>query len=245
MSATTAVVFATYVRNLTWFQKCDRDLWSAICRFFLVLWAITIVWRIETVCQQSVSILSMTFQGAHCRVSDIRYYGVAQIAFYVSEAVWICRNWHRKRKDDELMLWHHCTTIGLILYWGVYNHLYVLATILPSLHDCTDIFLDSAKYIGRLAKQKRFQRWKSWLLLSKDILFGLFVALWTAIRIVYIPLFVLPTLYNASDRHRVPHAIEAFSALCLLQIAQIYWSVLIFKAVANALRGEKLQDDRE
>lgn len=252
-AAVTVIVAAVALRNLVpQCDRVDRDLWSALCRIVLVLWAISIVWRANgrqcvDIGAQPHSLLSTRFDGSLCGVQDVAYYGTAQIAFYVSEAVWILRECRQRRKDDGLLLLHHAVTVGLLAFWGIYHNLYWLSVLLPSLHDFSDIFVDGAKYARRAAQKSACGfRLRNALKTLSDVLFAGFVLSWFAIRVYYIPWRFLPALLVAPDRDTLPHALVAFGILCALQVAQAYWTLLIVRAVYTALqKGGNVEDERE
>ena len=248
--ATTMTVAAVALRNLCpIFDSIDRDLWSAVCRIAFVAWAMCLAWRSLLQCDANSgpsSLLTTHYDGSECGATDIAYYGAAQVAFYVSEAVWIVRQ-PRRRSDDGLMLVHHAVSVGLISFWGLYHHLYWLSTVMPAMHDASDVFVDGAKYARRLARLRSTgARLRFFMLSLSDVFFALFVLTWFAIRVFYIPTQLLPNLLAAPDRDALPHALVAFGILCALQVAQAYWTLLIVRAGWRAVRqGGRVEDERE
>lgn len=86
-----------------------------------------------------------------------------------------------KRKDFWEMFVHHVITLMLLSFSWVYN-LTRIGVYTLLLHDCSDIFLESAKMANYMKKQD----------LSTGI-FVIFTIVWTATRLVIYPKNVVGT----------------------------------------------------
>lgn len=242
------IAFACFVRVATPLRTINRDLWSCACRCISVIWFLTILsrslercgdrgWQPLTTPDANPFSAVVRDRGLNqCMPVDLAYFPVAQIVYYLSEVAWIfAQPRETLRKDDHVLLAHHVVTTLLIGFWGVYLHGYWLSTLLPTLHDVNDVFIDLAKYLKRRGD-----------ISSKliDICFGLFVLSWMYTRVYYIPSQFLPQLWNDPDGPLIPFAYFGFSLLILLQFAQAYWTLLILRAVWRAVVTSQLEDER-
>lgn len=84
-----------------------------------------------------------------------------------------------KRKDFWEMLAHHFVTIILLVLSWTCN-LVRAGSLVLVIHDCADIFLESAK----MMKYIKWQR-------TCDVLFGIFTITWIGTRLVVYPFWVL------------------------------------------------------
>lgn len=171
--------------------------------------------------------------------ADLAYFPFAQVVYYVSEMAWLAEQQReRLRKDDDLMFAHHVVTTLLIGFWGLQLRYYWIATLLPTLHDVNDIFIDLAKYLKRRGDVSQT---------SINVYFGLFVLSWLCTRVYYIPTQFLPQLWHDPDGPLVESAYIGFAWLVLLQFAQAYWTAMIARAVWRAVASgsNRLQDERD
>ena len=89
-----------------------------------------------------------------------------------------------KRKDFlEMMIHHIITILLLVLSWTC--NLVRVGTLVLVIHDCADIFLESAK----MMKYIKWQR-------TCDILFGIFTLTWIGTRLVMYPFWILNRYFS-------------------------------------------------
>lgn len=236
-----AAALACVARITKPLEEVDRDLWSFMFRSVTILWFNCILWRSDCSIyplDTSFSNVVTQFGPNQCLPTDIQYFPIAQIVFYVAEIGWLLtRPKEQLRKDDTIMVAHHVITSSLIAFWGVYYQLYWLATFLPCLHDASDLFIDYAKY----AKRNHLLS-----LNGLNILFALFVGSWVSLRMYYIPGHMLPSLWYDPAGPLVPYAYFGFGLLIVLQFAQAFWTYMIGLAIVKAFQtGEELDDQRE
>jgi sphingoid base N-palmitoyltransferase len=135
---------------------------------------------------------------------------------------------------------HHVATIGLVLYsWQVNFSRVGAMTFLC--HDANDVFLEGAK----LARYARRQGLATGL-------FAAFAGSWFVTRLFYFPLWIIWTAWHdPAPRIALPYGVDpdphflAFQSMLFFLLAlHAYWSYLILKVLAKALKG-KVEDVRE
>lgn len=140
-----------------------------------------------------------------------------------------------KRKDFFEMMAHHFVTILLLVLSWTCN-LTRMGSLVLILHDCADIFLESAKmtkYIG-------WQR-------TCDVLFLIFTIIWIITRIGIYPFWILrSTCFDAKLIVPMFPAYYIFnSMLLLLLVLHFIWTYFILKVCYRAvLSGQTGTDTR-
>merc|ERR1719411_217075 len=149
--------------------------------------------------------------------SSVWWYYMVELTFYWSLSI---SQWFDvKRKDFLEMFIHHCTTIALLSFSWTCN-LTRCGSLVLLTHDCADIFLELAKML-HYAK----------LNTSCDIVFGVFLLVWTATR-----LGVFPTWIFYSSTVEALQILEMFPAyyifnglFSILLILHVVWTFFIYK----------------
>lgn len=178
-----------------------------------------------------------------------------QLAYYI-QAIPTLFIWDTKRSDFYAMLVHHCFTIGLISY-SIGCNFFRFGVVILLLHDVCDVFLESAKLfklsnpiLFHLTCFRSYLEYKN----STDITFGVFLLTWIAMRLVYLPMFVMPScmvdplLYLAApyNVNPEPHYFFLNGLLVLLYCIHIYWTYPIVKIAYSAIvLGIDVEDVRE
>jgi hypothetical protein len=128
-------------------------------------------------CLPFISILN--FQGI---TNDVWWYYMLSLSFYWALLFSVFED--IKRKDFlEMMIHHIITILLLVLSWTC--NLVRVGTLVLVIHDCADIFLESAK----MMKYIKWQR-------TCDILFGIFTLTWIGTRLVMYPFWILNRYFD-------------------------------------------------
>jgi len=157
-----------------------------------------------------------------------------ELSFYWSLS--ISQFFDVKRKDFVEMFIHHVTTIALLsLSWTC--NLTRCGSLVLLVHDCSDVFLELAKML-HYAKLNTLC----------DVIFGIFVLVWTFTRLGLFPTWIL---YSATVE--APQILEMFPAyyifnglFSVLLILHVIWTFFIYKIAFNALakKDEQIRDSR-
>ncbi|KAL0716525.1 hypothetical protein Bca4012_065847 [Brassica carinata] len=148
--------------------------------------------------------------------------------------------WETRRSDFKVMIVHHIVTSFLIILSYVFRFSRTGSLIL-AVHEITDVFLE----IGKMCKYSGLES-------MATVSFILFFLSWTALRLVYYPLWILwGTSYesiNVKLEWDKRNSMEAglpstmyyvFNTfLWCLQILHIYWWVLICRMFINQIRSK-------
>ncbi|KAG7598278.1 TRAM/LAG1/CLN8 homology domain [Arabidopsis suecica] len=150
--------------------------------------------------------------------------------------------WETRRSDFKVMLVHHIVTSFLI------NLSYVLrfsriGSVILALHEISDVFLE----IGKMCKYSGAEAMTS-------VSFILFFLSWTALRLIYYPLWILWSTSYESIKVKMEywdkkHLMETgpnlmvfyyvFNTLLYcLQILHIYWWILIYRVLISQIRAK-------
>jgi len=164
---------------------------------------------------------------------SIWWYYMIELTFYWSLS--ISQFFDVKRKDFVEMFIHHVTTIALLSFSWTCN-LTRCGSLVLLTHDCGDIFLELAKML-HYAKLNTLC----------DIVFGLFLCIWTATR-----LGVFPTWIFYSSTVEAPQIVEMFPAyyifnglFSILLVLHVIWTYFIYKVAYRSLtKSGKTQDSR-
>ncbi|XP_030065330.1 ceramide synthase 6 isoform X2 [Microcaecilia unicolor] len=138
-------------------------------------------------------------------------------------------------QDFGLMVVHHCTAVLLLTSSYVIN-MVRMGTLIMSLHDVNDLFLQAAKLANYTKCQKLC-----------DLLFGLFAILFIVTRLCIYPLWLLNSTLFDSWEIVGPFPSWWFMnfLLLIIQVLNFMWSCIIIKMVWKAFsKGKVSKDDR-
>lgn len=267
VAALVAALLATrYSVGKTW----QRETWGLLCRGVFFVWFQSLWWRAERSCGlegtsflfgvvplrfPTLSLVHGLWPETTCALMPVElvYFPLAQIAYYLAELQWLAALAPgERRKDDVVLVIHHWLTIvcvGVSVYVGA---LWAVSLIL-SLYDLSDIVLDAAKWMRSTAKflskaDKSAQLRKRLLLAASSRLFYVFVVVWFATRIYYVPVNIVISMWN--DRFTHPHDFVAvhyvvWVFLCFIQLPQVVWTFLILRIAYRNAVGGSIKDDRD
>jgi len=147
------------------------------------------------------------------------------------------------RSDIMLLYGHHFVTFCL-LAGSNWVGMEKIGLLVLFLHDCSDVFLEFAKF----SRSQEFPQW------TQNLSFVICLASWVVFRLIYFPFWVLWTIvFDSSNYIKIAMGIPFFchKAIFLillgsLLIMHFYWSYLLGKIVYNFLvKGEVPNDIRE
>ena len=155
-----------------------------------------------------------------------------ELGFYISLV--LTQIVDTKRKDFWQMFVHHIVTILLIvLSWACNFHR--IGVVVMAIHDVSDVPMEGAK----LAKYCKKQR-------LADLLFAIFTLTW-----IYTRCYLLPSRVIYYTSYKALSIIPFFPAyyifnglLCVLQLLNLVWTVLIIRIVFYALQNDGMRDLR-
>ncbi|KAL3570912.1 hypothetical protein D5086_028161 [Populus alba] len=149
--------------------------------------------------------------------------------------------WETRRSDFGVSMGHHIVTFILIVLSYILRFGRVGAVVL-ALHDATDVFMEIAK----MSKYSGYE-------LMASVFFLMFVLLWTILRIIYYPFWILrSTSYEIvlaikKEKQMVdgPICYYLFNTLLFsLLVLHIYWWILMIGMVmAQIQAGGQVSDD--
>lgn len=169
----------------------------------------------------------------HHLTTDVWLYYMVELAFYWS--LLISQFFDVQRSDFKEMFAHHLATIALLSLSWMCN-LFRVGTLVLWVHDCADIFLESAKmfkYAGLEA-------------ISNALFYG-FAISWMVTRLGYFPSWILYSITVEA-----PQIIDYFGAyqvfsglLSVLLILNLFWAYFIFKVAYLQIMAEdgKIEKD--
>jgi len=169
-----------------------------------------------------------------------RGYYLLGLAFY-SQALLSLIFFDKPRSDYWEYMLHHIVTIFLITA-SYYTRVQRYGLIILMLHDLGDIWLNWAKSFKYLGK-----RFKS----ATDLLFVVFVLVFVATRLVFLPLTVIPSGYYEAMQvgpimgGHIPGFTPMNCALVVLQLLHCFWFYMIIVAVYKQIVTGDLDDIRE
>ncbi|TRY70008.1 hypothetical protein TCAL_13985 [Tigriopus californicus] len=149
--------------------------------------------------------------------TGIWLYYMIELSFYWS--LLISQFFDVQRSDFWEMFAHHIAAILLLsLSWAC--NLFRVGTLVLWVHDCADVFLESAKMFRYLGKQS-----------ISDALFYGFAISWMVTRLGYFPTWILYSItVEAGQFIQYFGAYQVFSALLsILLILNLFWAYFIFK----------------
>ncbi len=195
-------------------DKFAESGWKALCYSGLYfyswycLWDKTWFWHI-TACWYQYPEHSIT--------DDIRTYYLVEVGFYFS--LLFSQFFDVQRSDFWEMFAHHMATLSLLgLSWTC--NLFRVGTLVIWVHDCADVFLESAKmfkYVG-------------WERVS-DALFYSFAVSWVVTRLGYFPTWIIYSItVEAGQFIQYFPAYHVFSLLLsAVLILDLFWFYFIAK----------------
>ncbi|KAF6730459.1 Ceramide synthase 5 [Oryzias melastigma] len=161
------------------------------------------------------------------------YYYLAELAFYSS--LMFSQFTDIRRKDFFIMFVHHLATILLITF-SYTNNMVRVGTMIMSLHDASDIFLEAAK----LANYAKYQR-------LCDSMFVVFTLIFFLTRLVIFPFWVIYSVLFESWEIVGPYRAWWLlnGLLLVLQCLHVIWFYLIARIAIKAIfKGKVSKDDR-
>ncbi|CAC5378028.1 Ceramide synthase 5 [Mytilus coruscus] len=166
--------------------------------------------------------------------NDVYWYYAIELGFYWSLLFTLSTD--HKRKDFTEMVTHHVVTIILVFFSWVTNFVRI-GTLVLCVHDAVDYFLAGAKIATYMKKET-----------LSTILFGMFLLVWIATRLIIFPFFVV---YSATFESGIIKGLRGsytfifFNGLLyVLQILHIIWTYMIIRIVHHKLTQGKIADVR-
>ncbi|CAN1311802.1 Ceramide synthase 1 LOH3 [Linum perenne] len=161
--------------------------------------------------------------------------------FYVGPGDHVWPDLKTKRSDFSVSMGHHLATLALLLISYITRFARVGAIVL-AIHDATDMFLEPAK----MARYSGFESLSS-------VFFAVFVLVWTALRIICFPVWILRStgteLVTILDVEKYgatgPAYYYLFNTLliCLLIVNVYWWKLMIMMVIEQIKAKGKLGDD--
>ncbi|ODN01980.1 Ceramide synthase hyl-1 [Orchesella cincta] len=139
-----------------------------------------------------------------------------------------------KRKDFWEMLIHHVITIVLMgLAWT--HNLFKLGMLTLLLHDCSDVFIESAK-MANYSKRDN---------LATGI-FVVFTMVWVVTRLIIFPGKIMKSCLESPHFLALPSAPRNIitGLIIFLLCLHLFWTYFIVKVAKAALSSEKTKDAR-
>ena len=164
----------------------------------------------------------------------LRHICALQIAYYVSASVLLL--WEVSRKDQAMMMVHHCATI--VLTGACYACDYTRAGVaIMLLHDINDVIMELAKICSYTRRH-----------LAANALFVLFIVTWVALRMVAFPAVIIrSTMWEVLEVLGFPPPCYRLinTLFCLLYCIHVYWFFLILRVAWRMRDTGKAEDVRE
>jgi hypothetical protein len=219
-------------------RKLSESVWKVLFYVVSFGWSMVLVARRNWTWIDSYDALFDHVPALHAapeRIdADIRLFYLFELGFYL-HSIYAHVAIETRRKDFVEMLIHHVATFALI---GIsYSTRFVaIGTLIVSLHDVSDILLETAKQYIYLGRETMANVW-----------FALWVLSWIVMRLVYFPFFILPASMwvSVAKIGRYPHWESCFIMLLTLQILHIFWSCMIARMIYRMFAGDKVRDTRE
>lgn len=130
------------------------------------------------------------------------------------------------------MLSHHVVTVMLMSFSWTCNF-HRVGSLIMSLHDCADIFMEAAKALN-YAKIKKLA----------DPVFGTFVISWVVTRLGWFPRIYYGCLFQT----RMPAYPAYFflnSLMTILLFLHLFWTYLIYQMIEDTFKkGGLMKDSR-
>lgn len=162
--------------------------------------------------------------------NDIWWYYMISMAFYWSLTA--SQFYDVKRKDFWQMFAHHMITILLMALSWVCN-LHRVGSLVLLVHDCADIFLESAK----LTKYAQYQK-------VCDTIFAVFTVVWIVTRLMLYPRIIYSSSVEAPQILPMFPAYYIFNTLLiLLLVLHVCWTYLIVQIAIKAIKSGQMEGD--
>lgn len=162
--------------------------------------------------------------------NDIWWYYMISMAFYWSLTA--SQFYDVKRKDFWQMFAHHMITILLMALSWVCN-LHRVGSLVLLVHDCADIFLESAK----LTKYAQYQK-------VCDTIFAIFTVVWIVTRLILYPRIIYSSSVEAPQILPMFPAYYIFNTLLiLLLVLHVCWTYLIVQIAVKAIKSGQMEGD--
>ncbi len=197
----------------------------------------------EPTCNESgiavwVSDMKLNWDGyPYHKVSNaVKFYYHMELGCYLHQLLW-CEV-TTSRTDSLEMIVHHIATIALLSCSYLTNHVRIGSVILI-VHDVADIFLEFAKCFNYVAQNNK--KWKDTARLICDSMFGVFVIVFFASRLVIYPGYVLRSYFFDGFIGEGKYGFDWVGGkiftvcLLLLQILHVYWFSLILIMIKKLL----------
>jgi hypothetical protein len=220
----------------------SRDALNVITRTLMVSWAGYLLWHSSEECKLHYPVDGIPWLAAIARDTHVclpycglAAYCIAQLAHYIAELEFILFRIPKSewRKDDTVLVTHHCVTIFLITAYALLGHQILwTCTMATCLHDISDILVDSAKALRKTP----------YAYLSTPFFYA-FVISWIALRIYYIPFVLLRGMLSDPTGPNLPLAYFGVAIIGMLQVAQIYWTYLIGLVIFRQFKSSGNLDD--
>ena len=153
----------------------------------------------------------------HSLPGDIWLYYMIELSFYWS--LLISQFFDVQRSDFWEMFAHHVATISLLgLSWAC--NLFRVGSLVLWVHDCADVFLESAKMFKYIGAEK-----------VSDILFYGFAVSWVVTRLGFFPTWIIYSInVEAGQFIQYFPAYHVFSGLLsVLLVLNLFWFYFIVK----------------
>ncbi len=153
----------------------------------------------------------------HSLTDDVWWYYMVELGFYFS--LLFSQFFDVQRSDFWEMFAHHLATLSLIsLSWTC--NLFRVGTLVIWVHDCADVFLESAKMFKYVGLEK-----------ISDLLFYSFAVSWVVTRLGYFPTWIIYSItVEAGQFIQYFPAYNVFSLLLsILLILNLFWFYFIAK----------------
>ncbi|GAX83603.1 hypothetical protein CEUSTIGMA_g11028.t1 [Chlamydomonas eustigma] len=167
-------------------------------------------------------------------MQPLRYQCALELSYYVSGVAMLL--FEVSRKDQAMMMVHHCATIVLTgaCYW--YNYARA-GCVIMLIHDINDVLMEVAKLCSYMKRET----------LAK-VAFGLFVVCWMALRMVMFPTVIIrSTMFEVVEvlGYQPPMYWLINSLFVLLYCIHVYWFTLILRILWSVLVTGSGKDVRE
>ncbi|CAB3220224.1 unnamed protein product [Arctia plantaginis] len=208
--------------------KFSENMWRTTFYLYNFSYGLFILWDKEWLWDIDQCYIGYPHQGV---TDDVWWYYMISASFYW--ALTMSQFTDVRRKDFWQMFVHHIATIALLSFSWVCN-LHRIGTLVLLLHDCADVFLDSAK----AAKYANYQRFC-------DVVFALFAIVWIITRLGFYPFYIIwSTWFRAPMLGPIFPAYYLFNGLlCLLLLLHLVWTWLILQVAYKSIGSGQMDGD--
>ncbi|KAI9297538.1 LAG1-domain-containing protein [Neoconidiobolus thromboides FSU 785] len=167
------------------------------------------------------------------KLSNInRYHYLIDAGVYLFQLLSI--NSEKKQKDYLMMLSHHLITLTLISCSYFFN-LTRIGEVVMLTHDICDPWMELAKLMNYLNKQK-----------IRDVCFAIFALTFVILRGVIFPVYVIGGIIEHCyypDGTRPATTYECLACLSILAVFNYIWIYMIYKAATRPVLDDVRDDD--